>query len=98
MESFTRVLFEMSEGSSALDHIKPMSNEFGIRGRMPTYRFGRYGPHSNDALLGIRKSSIVAGNALVKAQSTSRMAGNIAEYSQPCDFGSNTVRVARHGS
>ena len=40
----------MSETLSALDHIKPMSNEFGIRGRIPRYKLGRYGPHSNDAL------------------------------------------------
>ena len=27
-----------------------MSNEFGIRGLIPRYKLGRYGPHSKDAL------------------------------------------------
>lgn len=80
-ESFWCVLLEISEGLSALDHIRPISNEFGIRGRMPRYRFGRYGPHSNDALLEIDSPSDFTRRAPIKAQNMSRMSGNMARYS-----------------
>ena len=74
MESSEYVLSKVFGGSSALDHIKPISNDIGIRGRMPTYRLGRYGPHSSDALLEFGSSSDVVGNASTKAQSKSRIA------------------------
>jgi len=32
-----------------LDHNSPVSRDFGKRGLTPKYRFGRYGPHSNEA-------------------------------------------------
>lgn len=60
-----------------MDHIKPISNEFGIRGRMPRYRLGRYGPHSNDALLEVDSPSDVVANASIKVQNMSRISGNI---------------------
>jgi hypothetical protein len=65
-----------------MDHIKPMSNEFGIRGRMPKYRLGRYGPHSNDMLLETDRPSDVVGNASLSAQMMTRMSGNIARCGQ----------------
>ena len=65
-----------------MDHIKPISNEFGIRGRIPRYRLGRYGPHSNDALLEIDSPSDVVANASIKVQNMSRISGNIVSYSQ----------------
>jgi len=95
LESFRCILFEISRGLSALDHIKPISNEFGIRGRMPRYRLGRYGPHSNDALLEVHSPSDVAGNASIKAQNMSRLDDSIARYSRPCIFKSSTARAAR---
>lgn len=95
LESSGCVLFKISEGSSALDHIKPISNEFGIRGRMPRYRFGRYGPHSNDALLDVDRSSRVVGNASIKVQNMSRMSGNMVKCSVPCVVESSTTGDAR---
>ena len=32
-----------------LDHSSPVNSDFGKRGRTPKYKFGRYGPHNNDA-------------------------------------------------
>jgi hypothetical protein len=32
-----------------LDHNSPVSRDFGKRGLTPKYRFGRYGPHNNEA-------------------------------------------------
>src|SRR5271170_5361929 len=32
-----------------LDHNSPVSRDFGRRGLTPKYRFGRYGPHNNEA-------------------------------------------------
>ena len=94
----------MSEGSSALDHIKPISKEFGIRGRMPRYRLGRYGPHSNDALLEVDSLSDVVANASIKGQKLSRMNANIVSYSQGvlhvqlCVFKSGLAGAGRDGS
>lgn len=82
------VFFETSEGSSTLDHIKPMSNEFGIRGRRPTYKFGRNGPHSNEALPEIGEGSFtVAEKTLAKAQSASKADRNMSADMQSCAFG-----------
>lgn len=61
-----------------MDHINPISSEFGIRGRIPRYRLGRYGPHSNDELLQVGSSSDTAGNASIRAQNTSRTSSNMA--------------------
>ena len=85
----------MSEGLSTLDHIKPISNEFGIRGRMPRYRLGRYGPHSNDALFDVDGPSDVFGNASTKAQKMSRVSGNMTRYSQPWVCFNPSTAVAR---
>lgn len=87
LKSSRCVLLEISEGLSALDHIRPISNEFGIRGRMPRYRLGRYGPHSNDALLEIDSPSDVARRAPIKAQNMKRMSGNMARYSPTASLG-----------
>ena len=80
-----------------------MSNEFGVRGRMPRYRLVRYGPHNNDALLEADTPSDVVANASIKAQNMSRVSGNIVRYSQgvhvqPCVFKSNTAGAARNSS
>ena len=98
LESSRCVLFEISEGLSALDHIKPISNEFGIRGRIPRYKLGRYGPHSSDALLEVDTSSDVVGNASIKAQILSRMSSNIARCTWACISKSRTVGAARDSS
>lgn len=94
LEASWCVLFEISEGLSALDHIRPISNDFGIRDRMPRYRLGRYGPHSNDALLCVDGPSDVIGNgnASIKAQNMSRMSCTMARYRQPCIFTSRAAR------
>ena len=87
-----------------MDHIKPISNEFGIRGRMPRYKLGRYGPHSNDALLKVDSPSDVVANASVMVQNMSRISGNIVSYSQGvlhvqlCVFKSGFARAARDSS
>lgn len=81
-EVFSSLLFEMSVGSSIFDHIKPISNEFGIRGRMPRYKLGRYGPHSNDALSGLTSPSDVVANAPIKEQNTSRVHESIFDHDQ----------------
>lgn len=60
-----------------------MSNEFGIRGRMPRYRLGRYGPHSSDALLDDDSPSDGFGNALTNAHRMSRTSENMTKYSIP---------------
>jgi len=83
----------MSGGLSALAHIKPISNEFGIRGRMPRYRLGRYGPHSNDALLEVDSPSDVVANASIKVQNMSRISGNIAKVYFMCGFAFSSVAV-----
>ena len=82
LKSSYYVLFEISDGLSALDHIQPIINDFGIRGRMPRYKLGRYGPHSNDALFEVDSPS----NIIV--QNMSRTNGNIVRYSRPYVFDS----------
>jgi len=72
-----------------------MSNEWGIRGRMPRYRLGRYGPHSNEALLKTDSPSDAGRNASMEAQNMSRMNGNIARYSQPCILKPSNAEAAR---
>jgi len=62
---------------------------------MPRYRLGRYGPHSNDALLEVDSPSDVVEYASIKAQNMSEMSGNIARYSQRCVFNSGTARAAK---
>lgn len=52
------ILSAIVAGSSELDHIKPRSSESGLRGRMPKYRLGRYGPHSKDVLIDTEGSAI----------------------------------------
>lgn len=72
-----------------------MSNDCGIRGRMPRYRFGRYGPQSNDELLKVNCPSEVIVHGSIKAQNMNRISGNIASYSQRCLSKSRAARVAR---
>jgi hypothetical protein len=84
-----------------LDHIKLISNEFGIRGRIPRYRLGRYGPHSNDALPEVDSPSDVVANASIKAKNMNRISGNMMSYSQGvlhvqlCVFKSSFARRVR---
>ncbi len=72
----------MLDASSALDHIKPISKESGMRGRMPKYRLGRYGPQRNDTLLALELSSQPVWYASIN--NMTRMRRNITRYGKHC--------------
>lgn len=72
--------------SSRFPHIKPAIKGFSdILGRMPRYRFGRYGPHSKDALFVDTVSAATC------------VGGRIAKTSARSDGGRNISRHHEHG-
>ena len=57
-----------------------MSNELGMRGRIPRYKFGRYGPHNNDALFASSWLLAVNCEVVMAVQSKSRISEDMMKY------------------
>ena len=57
-----------------------MSNELGTRGRIPRYKFGRYGPHNNDALFASNGPVAVNCKVVMTVQSKSRISKDMMKY------------------